>query len=543
MPAVRAAGTPADVVITSTAREPERDSTLGVPVDVVRTGTPRHRLVTIGDSLTHGFMSMAVEATDASFPALIARALGWERAFRHPGYEGFGGIPLNLEWLLRGLEDAVGDELGFHEGVAAFLAVRRMLNRHEEFWERGPGSRIQRPPTILHNLAVYGWDLRDALTLDADVYHARLVQPRDDRLLAILPENADAIAGLRVLDSARDGRGRPLNVFEAAAALGEEGTVERGRSDAGPGTEGIETLIVWLGANNALPTVLSLTVSWTEDDFADPAAKSRYSVWRPEHFAAELAEVVAAVRRIRARHVLWSTVPHVTIAPLARGMGGKTASNSRFFNYYTRVWLDEDTFLKDPGRFPHLTGDQARAIDSAIDQYNAAIISHVRAARRAGLDWHVVDIAGVLDRLAHRRYVEHPEAAPAWWSPYEIPQGLLDALGYEPTTLFLRSGRSGVTQGGLVSLDGIHPTGAGYALVAHEMIRVMRDAGVAFFEPDGVTRREDPGVDWAWAVQSDALLSSPLGSLSTNLDVLGWLDSRFGVVARAERAMRFRNPE
>jgi len=227
-------------------------------------------------------------------------------------------------------------------------------------------------------------------------------------------------------------------------------------------------------------------------------------------------------------------VPHVTIAPLARGVGGKLTPDSRFFRYYARPWVHEEAFLNAPDRYPHFTGDQARAIDSAIDQYNDTIVAEVRRAREMGLDWRVVDIAGVHDRLARRRYLDTPAAKPDWWTPYDVPQPLLDALGFEPDTLFLRSGPDGITQGGFVSLDGVHPTVAGYAIVAHEFIRAMRDAGVAFAAP---------GVDWAWAVAQDTLLSDPLRSLGNAIDTLGWLDGRFAIIARAERAMRFKNPE
>ena len=53
-------------------RRPERDPTLGIAVPVDRTGRPANRLVTIGDSLTHGFMSGAIFRTDLSWPAVVA---------------------------------------------------------------------------------------------------------------------------------------------------------------------------------------------------------------------------------------------------------------------------------------------------------------------------------------------------------------------------------------------------------------------------------------------------------------------------------------
>src|SRR5262249_41770642 len=178
-------------------------------------------------------------------------------------------------------------------------------------------------------------------------------------------------------------------------------------------------LIVFLGANNALQAVTDLRVTWSADGFDDVAKKGAYTVWRPTHFQAELAKVADAVRGIRARHVIWGTVPHVTIVPVARGVGGKLRPGSRYFPYYTRPWIaDPDC---DPRDAPFITGAQARAVDSAIDQYNDAIAHTVAAARRDGLDWYLLDCAGLLDRLAQRRYLDDPNARPAWWSPYALP--------------------------------------------------------------------------------------------------------------------------
>src|SRR6266568_5344643 len=75
-------GTPPEVVVTDQIRPPITDSTLGVPLGVPGPGLPsvpdppRHQLVTVGDSLTHGMSSGAVFHTDLSWPALVARSLG-----------------------------------------------------------------------------------------------------------------------------------------------------------------------------------------------------------------------------------------------------------------------------------------------------------------------------------------------------------------------------------------------------------------------------------------------------------------------------------
>ena len=119
--------------------------------------------------------------------------------------------------------------------------------------------------------------------------------------------------------------------------------------------------------------------------------------------------------------MLWATVPHVTIAPLARGVGSKLAPRSRYFPYFTRPWIDDDDF--DPRDDPHLTGPQARAIDNAIDAYNDTIQASVARARAAG-DGHVD-----FERpIARDTLIEHP--------PQNLRPGLKtlawgdDALGW-----------------------------------------------------------------------------------------------------------------
>lgn len=510
--------TPDDVEIVLAAREPVRDPTLGISVPVDRAGTPRHRLVAIGDSLTHGFQSGAIFNTALSYPAIIARALGAHGSFRFPTYDGFGGLPVNIEYILREMEETVGDRIDWWETPITLFRLRSLLDAIEDHWERGSGAAPPRRTGINHNLAVYGWDLRDALSRNADICRAAIGRPRDDLFTQIVEDDMDR-AAVRVLDAARDAQGRALTPFEAAAVLGRDGT------DETPGSgHGIETLLVFLGANNALSAVTKLKVSWSGPDYDDPARKGAYTVWRPTHFAAEFDQVVRATEAIDARHVIFGTVPHVTIAPIARGVGGKVQPGSRYFPYYTRPWIDDARF--DPDRDPHITEQQARAVDSAIDQYNAHIVARVTEARRAGRDWYVLDTCGILDRLASRRYQTDPAARPAWWYPYELPPELA-ALSPTPDSRFFCSDATGRTHGGLFSLDGVHPTTVAYGLLALEFATVMQHAGVTFASPGG-----KPHIDFADLVRRDTLIAHPPTSLSADMRLLGWLDDSLDVVSR-----------
>jgi hypothetical protein len=193
---------------------------------------------------------------------------------------------------------------------------------------------------------------------------------------------------------------------------------------------------------------------------------------------------------------------------------------SRYFPYYTRPWIEDMQF--NPAVDPYLTGNQARAIDSAIDMYNEAITAVVKVARQNGLDWLLLDTAGLLDRLAARRYILDPAARPPWWTPYRLPPQI-EALTPTPDSRFLACSPEGRTAGGIFSLDGVHPTTITYAMLAQEFINVMQAAGVKFYQADGKTERIGPvQIDFGWAIQRDTLIFDPLKSVTSDLKLLSW---------------------
>ncbi|MDO8145192.1 hypothetical protein [Isoptericola sp. 178] len=500
-------------------RRPATDPTLGVPVAVTGTkGTPPHRLVAIGDSLTHGFQSGAIFNTDLSWPAIVAHELGWS-GLRYPRYGGPGGLPINIELLLRDLEHRFGPTLSLWELPLALFRARQLMDEIEDYWERGPGAHPTEVAGAMHVLGIYGWDLRDALSKTAASCRRAIGEPRD-ALLSQIVENNGERAALLVYPMAEADQDK--TVFDVARDLGED------HDDSAE--SGIETLVVFLGSNNALQSVTKLDVTWSDKDFKDLRRKNRATVWRPEHFASELDEIATEVRRINARHVIWCTVPHVTIAPIARGVGGKTKPGSRYFPFYTRPWIDDATF--DPHQDPSITGAEARAVDYAIDCYNDHIESVVHAARSAegedAKDWYLLDVGGLLDRLASRRYLTDPNARPDWWSPYPLPAPLT-ALAPVPDSRFLTGdGDGGRAMGGLFSLDGVHPTTIGYGVIAQEVINVMRLAGVPF------GARQDPVVvDMHRLIRRDTLVRTPPQNISPSLETLRWADETLDWVKRA----------
>ncbi|MBO0874472.1 MAG: hypothetical protein J2P19_13855 [Pseudonocardia sp.] len=477
--------TPPDVVVTDRARPPIDDPTLGEPLGPPAPDLPpvsesaAHRLVTIGDSLTQGMISGAVFRTDLSWPALVAERLG-VRPFTFPAYGGpLDGLPLNLEAILRKLRERFGDDLSVLERIELPVALQRLVDANEDYWERGDGHRPPRTDVRYENLGIYGWDVRDALSYTAARAGARANLPTHDSLLGAKPENDNDIAASSVLAPF----GPDATQVGAAARHGSDG--------------GIGALVVMLGANNVLGSVVDKDPRWSGPGFDDLDAKEAFNVWRPTHFAQEYAALMTPLRAIPAHTVVLATVPHVTIAPIAKGInpgnpGRKWRDGSRYFPYYVDPWIDERGF--NPSKHRHLTHQQARAIDSAIDQFNDTIGDAVRNARREGRDWRVLDLCGVLDGLSFRRFVDDPTAAQRnEWRRFELPAPLADL-----DTRFFSSDRTGRLAGGLFGLDGVHPTTSGYGIVAQAALDALAAGGPAA-----------TGIDFAALRARDTLNSQP----------------------------------
>jgi hypothetical protein len=103
-----------------------------------------------------------------------------------------------------------------------------------------------------------------------------------------------------------------------------------------------------------------------------------------------------------------------------------------------------------------------------------------------------------------------------------------------PSTRFFQSGPEGRTDGGLFSLDGVHPTTIGYGIIAREVVRIMNDdARVPFFTQEGAVRAPAAvGVDFARVLASDTLIAWPPRAFSSTLALLGWLDETVDLIDR-----------
>lgn len=489
------------------------------------------RLVTIGDSISQGFMSAGAAQTQLCYSTLLARMM--ELAdYRHPSWP-LGGIPLNAEALLRHLSKYYGDDIrGPFEWKGAALRVGDFLDRLEDYYERGPGDFMKpygNGVRSFHNLASFGFTVSDAWQLTPAVALDQLLagegKPFEDQAFAT-PSDAFYRSAFRVLNPSAD------------SSLNAMSQVEWLRHHAERDPDGVENLVLFLGANNALGTVLHMRI---REDLTGPAeyatadhrARMNINLSTPEQFEQDYAHLLDMILEIldapehRTRSPNWQvflgTVPAVTVAPIAKGFGqasrttdpfGVVDLGANYFERYAYVMLEEDAAMRDDT--PHLTRDDAVEIDTRIAGFNATIRRLVDEAN-ARLDrprLHIVDIAAALLRAAIKRNDGRPT--------YAFPPALLEAFrgdevlrrydsaratvalpggpALAPTTRYYRAENDRVYEGGLFSLDGVHPSAIGQGILAEEFATVMRANGVH------IRRR----LNWPGIVRSDTLSWRPL---------------------------------
>ncbi len=467
-------------------------------------------LAAIGDSLTQGFRSGAIHDTGWSFPAIVARALGLQVPldFRVPRIPG-AGLPLNLEDLLRHAEEKLGFDVSLAEWILEFPRVAHdYIDALEDYYERGAGAPPPKFRGVYHNLAVWGFTVNEGTTL-----HSRLCDQ-------VIEENEgwieDDFLGTPSAPMYRTAR-RVLNPGDDALRATETQvkTLARLAAETRASGKEIDALLLWLGANDCLGTVLTLEVRDMADETKPiprhPVKRLAWNLTSEAQFEADFRALVTGVGAAltgSVTRIFVGTVPHVTIPPITTGVGD---FDGKYFDHYARFFVSQENF--SPLLHQTLTRAQATLIDTRIDAFNAILESVVAGAnasearRRARhkLAWHVVDTCQVLDELAVKRQglTDQPEQA---LIRYYAKQGIADhpllALSPIPSILKLRTDEHGNrTGGGLMSLDGVHPSTIGYGLVAEVFLAEMQKAGVPGADP----RR----VPWADVIANDPVLQRP----------------------------------
>jgi hypothetical protein len=485
--------------VTHEAPKPQGDPTLGVNVTPPDRGGATHRIVSIGDSLTQGFQSLAISKTHLSYPSLIARELGWFSDYRYPSYRGYGGLPLNMEVAVRELARMYGRTTGLKK-VPAIVWLALWLRRTAKWWNSMAARDWREPSNLNHDLAVFAYKVRDAIDITKSQVLSAAASTRSKAFGFSTRDPVDR-AAVRVFS----GAGADMSLVDIATALGNNG--------------GVETLTLALGANNVLNVVIDLKLDWADSSMNRSELQGK-NVWSPELFASDWAALMAKVKSVNAKHVIVGNVPHVTIAPILAGVGNRISNSSRYYEYYTHAWLRQGFKTRSD---PILLGDEARVVDSLIDMYNETIAATVVEMRESGRDWYLFDMCALLDGMAYRRYGNAKAegfgaAVPSWWKPYQLPTPL-DTLSPPPDSRFFTSGPQGRSQGGLFALDGVHPTTIGYGIIAQEILNIMHRADVQF-EKSGVVVPGAPQIDFANLLSIDSLMSAPPTTIEEDLGII-----------------------
>jgi hypothetical protein len=469
------------------------------------------RLVTIGDSISQGFMSAGAARTELSYSARIADCLGLTvgQDYHYPHWP-MGGIPLNMEVLLRNLSRYYGNDIwGPFEWSSAMVRISSFMDRLEDYYERGEGD-YRRPyiPQVqgFHNLASFGltvsdaWQLTPVVCLEKLEPHGR--RPVDDEWFG-QPSDAFYRSAFRVLNPNNDPARQAYSALTWLEHYAEQDQ------------EGVENLILWLGANNALGTVLHMDIREVKLDLAayrrlDHYGRGPFNLWDPRLFRndyQELLERIATVLNSEAHRrkqpdwrVFVGNVPPVTVAPVTTGVGrpvqrkdpfGVVRGQARYYEYYVYFVFDYEHVRSGRGR--SLSVEDAYYIDERIASYNENIQALVKDQNRAlGSERFIlVDTARALIEMAYKRNHGHPT--------YTLPAELQQASPVV-TTQYYRAANDRVTAGGIFSLDGVHPSAIGHGIIAHEFLNAMKKAG----------RQLHKKLDWAAILETDELFSRPL---------------------------------
>ena len=258
--------------------------------------------------------------------------------------------------------------------------------------------------------------------------------------------------------------------------------------------------------------------------------REEWNLWHPDDFAAEYEELLDRVDEIMCSnqhedwHVFVGTVPLVTIAPLTIGVGAPTVIDvepdykkpteaieadckesikvplhteqgnreSVYYKYYTHFFRDEEAVVKtDRG---YLTMFDVLHIDDCIRQYNRTIKKLVEKKNQklSKQRYRIVDISKGLQDIAFKRNAGKVQ--------YKFPDYFEFCYPRVDTKYYHADAQERLRQGGLFSLDGIHPSAIGHGLIAYEFLKVMKEADVV----------EHTDLDWPQIFASDTLYQKPI---------------------------------
>lgn len=505
------------------------------------------KLFTIGDSVSQGFMSLAAAQTNLAYSTLIARSMNLELGseYRYPEW-GAGGLPVNLERACRSIEP-YGPNIWGPEWLQVIRTINDVVDEAEDYYERGQGAAdvpyrdpasAGRNVQYFHNVAVQGFDVADSWLVTPELCKRKIAGERGSGESFFAPNAAFYRTALKVLNPSLD------------PAYDQHSQLEWLKKHTTDENEGVENLLLWLGANNALGTVVGLKIRQTPNDLDqrphllshEEREEAGWTLWHPADFEAEYAELLDRVDAAMTQNIYpdWkvfvATVPPVTIAPLAKGVGPTyrvTRKNTLtgkdeayvYYKYYVYFLFDENLVHRNDGLY--LTFEDALHIDDCIRKYNATIRTlvevknalHRKEHGRQEDRYHIVDIFQAYQDIAIKRNAGQVK--------YEYPE-YFNFVYPKVDTRYYHADRAGrLRQGGLSSLDGVHPSAIGQGLIAYEFLKVMQAAGVV----DGIN------LDWEAIFKSDTLYSDPI-NIMQEIYEHSWLAERILSLIRTFRRSR-----
>lgn len=468
----------------------------------------------MGDSMAQGFKNGGIYRTDLSFPAILAQSLDRKYRFQTPLFTAQAGIPINMEVLIRGLEQELGSEITLWNSVQAGTYIYQTLRRIKSYWDGQMKDLSVHPASPFHNQAVWGFSISDCWLMNENYCRTHIRENKARySVFNVLPDNAMYTTARMVLNpsfaSARENHTMVDNIRE----LQDDG--------------GIENLLVCIGHNNIVGAVTKLQIEYSEKhDLNAPYPERTCTVFRPEHFEQELRTLYTKISRIGAKRVFVPTIPYVTIPPAIRGLNlnGSDPLNGHY-DFYTRFWIWDEDF--SPDKHPHLTREDAILLDQIVDRYNEIIYQTAES-----FGFVTVPVHHYVHAAARRR---HPSVK---INPF--PSDFISALKKNPKTSFLvdKDGNPRIStdylrvddstgkidRGGIFSLDGLHPSTIGYGLIANIYKMSMEKHGVKFEKP----------IDWNFVIENETLVTDP-PLLLHNLRLL----LRFLALGNQERFMVF----
>jgi len=468
----------------------------------------------MGDSMAQGFKNGGIYRTDLSFPALLARAFNPSIEFDVPNFTSHTGIPINMEMLIRGLEDEFGDEITWNEYLAAGTYLFKTLRKIKNHWEGHNRPLSVDRDTPFQNQGIWGLATSDSWLVN-EHYSREFIEnnPPSYTVFSVLPDHAMHTTARMVLNPSFNSRFEEMSMIDNVKYLQDHG--------------GIENLISCIGHNNIVGAVTNLELVYSEEhDLNAPHGERTCTVFRPEHFEDETRILYQKLSQIGAERVFVPTLPYITVPPAIRGVNSdKSKPRTGYFDYYSRFWIWDEDF--NPEKHPHLTKEDAITLDQLVDQYNSII--HELADEYG----FIVVPVGRYVQAAARRRLGAENVRP-------FPPAFVDALKRNENTAYLVDNNNQprlstdfvrlcddsrkIDRGGIFSLDGLHPSTIGYGLIANIYKQYMENHGVTF----------GGEIDWDFIIENETLVSDP-PILLKDLRLL----LRFLALSRKERLTKF----